>query len=310
MNRNVKKLFLLPAILVCGFAAVYALSNFVQNARPPLPAGYEDQDLALQAVKLKDYSLGFNGLFADWYWMQSLQYMGNKIANSPDEHINLDNLNSLNPRLLYPLLDSTTTFDPKFMTAYSYGAMVLPAIDPEQAIKLLEKGIRDNPDSWQLYHYLGFIYWRLGNFEKAFDIYTQGANLPGAPAFMKIMAAQMKTQGGNRATARTMYEQMLGDAQDTQTRQIAGIRLMQLDSLDERETIDGVLKTFKEKNNRCANAWAEIFPLLKTAKLPGGKDFRIDKANNLVDPSDAPYILDKQNCTAVLDAQKTKIPLQ
>jgi len=309
MNKPVNNLILTLVVLVLGFAAVYALSNFVQSVRPVPPPAYEDEDLAFQAGKLKNYSLGLNGLIADWYWMQSLQYMGAKIESTNETSINLDNLTSLNPRLLYPLLDSATTFDPKFNTAYVYGAMVLPAVDPALAIRLLEKGIRENPDNWQLYHYLGFIYWRLGNFEKAFELYTQGSNLPNAPSFMKVMAAQMKTQGGNRSTARAMYERMMNDAEDTQTRQMAEIRLMQLDSLDERDALNTALQSFKEKNNRCANNWAEIFPLLKAVKLPNGKDFRIDRDNNLVDPSDAPYILNKQ-CAAALDAKKSKIPLQ
>ena len=39
------------------------------------------------------------------------------------------------------------------------------------------------------------------------------------------------------------------------------------------------------------------------------RNFGIDKANNLVDPSGAPYVLDKAACDVRLDAQATKIPL-
>ncbi len=96
--------------------------------------------------------------------MRSLQYIGEKVVKSSNETLNIENLTALNPRLLYPLLNNATTLDPQFMEVYAYGAVVLPAIDKEQAIKFTEKGITDNPSEWRLYQQLGYIYWRLGNF--------------------------------------------------------------------------------------------------------------------------------------------------
>lgn len=308
MNKNSKQFVISIAALIFGFGLIFVLSNFLEKSRPVLPESYTDQDLALQGAKLKGFSLGFEGLIADWYWMQSLQYIGDKVLRYEGQ-INLENLKPLNPRLLYPLLDNATDLDPNFLVVYSYGAIVLPAIDAEQAIKITEKGITNNPNQWRLYQHLGYIYWRLGKFDKAAETYEKGSKIQGAPQFFQLMTARMKTQGGSRETARAMYQQMFDEAQDSQTKEVANIRLIQLDSMDEREAIRLVLQQFKTKNNRCANNWSEIFPLLKSVKLPNGKDFRIDKSNNLVDPSDAPYILDKAVCDVKLDAAKTKIPL-
>ena len=120
----------------------------------------------------------------------------------------------------------------------------------------------------------------------------------------------MKTEGGSRATARTIYEQMRDESPDEQIRNNAALRLLQFDSLDERDAIQKALNNFKTKNNRCAKNWREIIPLLQMEKLPNGKDFQIDTDENLVDPSGAPYILDEQNCAVKLDEEKTKIPLK
>jgi hypothetical protein len=127
---------------------------------------------------------------------------------------------------------------------------------------------------------------------------------------MKMMAAQMKSAGGSRQTARVMYEQMFREAEDSQTKEIAELRLMQLDWLEEREVIRAALQEFKAKQGRCVNNWIEIFPLLKSVKLADNRDLRVDKANNLVDPSGIPYLLDKQNCEVNLDRQNSKIPPQ
>lgn len=296
-------------VLAFSFTAVFFISGYVEKNRPVLPVGFEDEDLAVQGANLKGYALGFEGLIADWYWMNSLQYIGDKLINSKED-LNLENLKSLKPRLLYPYLDNATELDPKFMSVYEYGATVLPAIDKEQAIKLTKKGIANNPDEWRLYHYLGFIYWRLGNFEESSKIYEQGSKIAGAPDFMKLMAAKMKTEGGSRATARDIYRQIFEKAQDAQTKDNAALRLLELDSLDEREIVQKVLNDFKLKNRRCANNWREILPLVQNEKLPDGKNFRSDEASNLLDPSDAPYILDKEDCGIKLDRERTKIPLQ
>jgi tetratricopeptide (TPR) repeat protein len=291
-----------------GFAAIFGLSDFIEQNRPPLPENYADADLALQGAKIKDFSLGFNGLMADFYWMQSLQYVGNKLINTTQK-VDIENLRPLNPRLLYPLLDNASDLDPRFIEVYSYGAVVLPAIDSAQAVKLTEKGIRSNPGEWRLYQHLGYIYWKIGDYEKASEVYAEGAKIGGAPPFMKMMSAKMKNEGGSRETSREIYRQMLEQSEDTQIRDIAALRLAELDSFDERDAIRAALENFKTKNNRCANNWREIFPLLQTSKLPGGKDFRIDNAGNVVDPTGAPYILDKENCAVKLDGEKTKLPL-
>ena len=307
MNKNLKSYLLLSVLITGGFFAVYVLSDFLEKNRPTLPENYADEDLSLQGAKLKGYALGFEGLLADWYWMKSLQYLGDKVLNSK-ENFSLDNLNSLNPRLLYPYLNNATDLDPKFISVYEFGATVLPAINKEQAIKLTQKGIDHNPDNWRLYHYLGYIYWRLKDYEKAAETYEKGSRVAGASDFMKSMAARMKSEGGDRETARVIYRQMFDEAQDAQSKENAALRLLQLDSLNERAVIQKALDNFKLKNNRCADNLREILSLLKSGKLTDGKDFRLDSANNLTDPTDAPYVLDKAACTVKLDLEKTKLP--
>ncbi len=295
-------------LFIAVFGIIYTLSNFIENRRVNLPEGYADSDLELQGKRLKGYALGAEGLLADWYWILSLQYLGNKISKSNADVINVEDLRSLNPRLLYPYLDNATDLDPLFMAAYSYGAIVLPAVDPQKAIQLSEKGIANNPDAWRLYQYLGYIHWRLREYEKAAEVYERGSRIEGVPPFMKIMAASMLNQGGSRDTARALYQQMLAESQDQQTKITAEFRLLEIDSLDEMDAIRSALIKSKESSGRCPQNLREILPLLRSVNLPGGKDFRVDKANNLVDPSGAPYLLNREQCDVKLDSTKTKIP--
>lgn len=301
MASDTKNKLAFAGALAALFAAVLFLSGFIERTRPPLPEGFEDEDLALQGSRLKGYSLGFEGLIADWYWMRSLQYIGGKLVRSEIQDLNLDDLRSLNPRLLYPYLDNATDLDPNFMAAYSYGATVLPAVDPKQAIALTEKGIAANPDSWRLHQYLGYIYWRLRDYEKASEVYLNGSRIAGAPPFMQLMAAAMKKDGGSRETAREIYSQMLDGAVDEQTRISAEIRLMELDSLDERDAVNSALAELKERTGQCPAALNEILPMLRGIKLPQGRDFHLNNSSQLTDPDGTPYLLDSNTCKAVVN---------
>ena len=308
MQGNFSKIYLPVLVILLGFSAVYGLSKYIESVTPEMPEDYIDQDLSLQGEKLKGYAFGMEGLIADWYWMQSLQYIGNKLQMSEEQTINLDDLRNLNPKLLYPYLDNATTLDPHFMAAYSYGAIVLPAIDPRLAVKLTEKGIKNNPDEWLLYQHLGYIYWRAKKYKEAAEVYEKGAEIKNAPQFMKIMATRMLTEGESRETAREIYSQMYEKATDSKVKENAELRLMQLDSLDEQEAIQKILDNFKAKNKRCVKTFQEIFPALQNVKLSNGKDFRINQKSELVDPTGAPYLLDPE-CKIKLDPKQTKIPL-
>jgi tetratricopeptide (TPR) repeat protein len=308
---NKKKSQIIRAIffLVLGGAAVFGLSAFLERSRPSIPLGAEDEDLAFQTKALKGFSFGAEGLMADIYWIRALQYIGDKSLQS-GEKVDIENLRPLNPRLLYPLLDSATDMDPHFLAAYNYGAVVLPAIDVKQAVSLAQKGIDNNPDEWRLYQHLGFIYWRSNDFQKAAEVYDRGGAIAGAPSWMRFMSVRMKTEGSSRETARSTYEQMLAVADDEQIKATAQRRLVQIDSLDERDAVDKVLQIFREKNNRCAANWREILTLLVNVKLAHQPGLRVDGTSNIVDPGGTPYILNREKCVAELDTAKTRIPVE
>lgn len=309
-----KKIFGLLLILVVGYAGVFGLSRWLEHNRISVDETYVDEDLYFSTQQLNLLGADFKGLLADWYWMKSLQYMGDKIIRQQEktgEMININDLNPLNARLIYPMLDSASTLDPQFLTIYSYGASVLPAINSQKAIHLLEKGIAANPDEWRLYNNLGYIYWQLKNYPRASELYAGGANKPNAPAFMKQMSVSMQAQGGSRDFALQIYRQMFETAEDGQTKTFAGLRYLQTLSLDERDAVQETLQTFKKQNNRCADDWREIFPQLKTIRIKNAS-LNFDKDSSPVDPSGIPYYLSNRdnNCEIRINSEKSKIPVQ
>jgi tetratricopeptide (TPR) repeat protein len=234
--------------------------------------------------------------------------MGNKVLKHEGE-VNISDLRPLDPRLLYPMLETAATLDPQFMTVYSYGAAILPAIDNQQAIKLLEKGISENPDEWKLYHHLGYIYWQSKNYSKAAEVYSEGAQKPAAPVWLKQMSANMQAEGASRDFARRVYLQMFETAGDEQTKSFAKLRFAQIQSLDERDAIRAVLKSFAEKNKRCVADWAEVSRELRSIKFPDKTALNFAPDGAPIDPTGVPYVIVNQDAECDVKLSKdSKIP--
>lgn len=287
----------LVCVALLALACVVALSYWIDEHRASAKEEAErlaNEELYVSPQNARRMSLCFNGLIADWYWMRTLQYVGRKIVNA-NGNVSIDDLSELNLKTLAPLLDHATTLDPQFMAAYQYAAVVLPAVDADAAIKLLDKGTKANPNAWQLYQYLGYIYWQRGQYAEASAAYAKGSQIAGAPAWMRAMQAQMQTAGGSRATARAIYGQMHRESDDDQVKTLALKRLAQLQSLDERDIIRQALNDFRGRNNRCASSWHELLPSLRAAH------FRLDANGAPLDPLGAPYILDSARCEVELD---------
>ncbi len=282
-------------IILLGIVAAAALVRWMDAHRPPARERFEIDEPYVTPEVAKRLSMGFNGLIADWYWMRSLQYVGRKMIAHRDE-IQIDDLSPLGIKYLAPLLEQATTLDPQFMAAYEYSAVVLPAINREAAVKLTEKGISANPGAWQLYHHLGYIHWQGGRFREASEAYHRGAEVPGAPPWMRAMAAQMEASGGSRDVARNIYRRIYTESDDKQIKLMALKRLLQVDSLDQRDVIRRVLAAHRERNNgHCPSTWSEVASLLSGARL------KVDASGAPLDPSGVPYLLIHKKCEADLD---------
>src|SRR5882724_3143048 len=94
----------LALVVVIGMVCTVCLARWIDSRRPAVDPNAADESLYLNGKTAKRMSLAFNGLVADWYWMRSLQYVGGKVLNFPDNLV-LDNLERLNLKLLAPLLD-------------------------------------------------------------------------------------------------------------------------------------------------------------------------------------------------------------
>jgi tetratricopeptide (TPR) repeat protein len=179
---------------------------------------------------MKRALIGYDAFAADVYWIRALQHFGQERLSAPG-HVRTY-------ALLYPLLDLTTTLDPYFSIAYRFGAIFLgepypggPA-RPDLAVALLRKGIAAQPARWQYLQDLGFVYyWHLRDYKAAAAAFQRASEMPGAPNWLRPLAAVTLAEGGHRGASRALWEQ-LAQADESWLRDAAGLRLAQLDAMD------------------------------------------------------------------------------
>jgi hypothetical protein len=190
---------------------------------------------------------GFEGLAADVYWLRTVQYFGGQRLFAARKRF----------ELLRPLVDITTTLDPRLEIAYRYGAIFLSeppptgAGRPREGIEMLDKGVRNNPGSWRLRQELGFFqYLYLHDTERAAAILNEAADLPGAPFWLRMLAANLLAKGGERANARQMWAQMYEQAEPGIIKENAALQLRILDSRDLADRLTGLVAEFERRSGR------------------------------------------------------------
>ncbi|MDQ3009208.1 MAG: hypothetical protein M3X11_00680 [Acidobacteriota bacterium] len=211
-------------LLVVTFAFSVAAQHWLDAESREIAA--EEESLYVPSAEaLRRASLGFTGLFADVYWMRTSIYFGAKFDQQRQTG---DAFDTGQLRLLKPMLDIVTELDPHHVAAYSFGGFFLPGEEGQEAVRFLERGIRDNPNEWRLYQDLGFARWRQGKFKEAAAAYLRGSRITGAPAWMGPIAAMMIAKGGDRETARQIFQRLHDESDDVFVKQICEEQLRRL----------------------------------------------------------------------------------
>ena len=285
----------LAAILVLMTAAVRL--QRIRDDRYPPPETTEETLYLTSGRALQRMSLGYRSLAADVYWIRAIQHFGGirqriftpaQPSGIPQEE------GSQAYPLLYPLLDLTTTLDPYFRAAYRFGSIFLAEPypggpgRPDLAISLLEKGLAVEPDNWEYMQDIGFVhYWWDHDYQAAGTWFARSAEQPGAPWWMRSMAAVTLASGGNRQSSRQMWQSMAQSTIEYQ-RNHAHRALAQLDALDAIDLLRPVVERFAAESGAPPRDWQTLVRAGRLRAIPvdpAGVPFKILADGTLdVDP--------------------------
>ena len=226
---------------------------------------------------MKRLALSYESLLADLYWFRAVQHYGStKLSTDSGKQYDL----------LYPLLDLTTSLDPRFDVAYYFGSIFLAEPQPggpgrpDLAIALLEKGLQAQPQKWELAQSIGFVhYWWLQDYEEAAAWFARAATFPDAPVWMGPLAAVTLAEGGRRESSRLLWRQIAQDAEDEWFRAEAARRLQQLDAMDQLDALQEAVSAFQQRLGRPASGWDDLRAagyLRGTPVDPAGVPYRLE----------------------------------
>ena len=248
------------AVCLAGAVALHASQD-----RWPAPQVDRPGLMYLRSPSIvKRVVLDYDGIAADVYWIRALQHFGEERL-SPAGH-------ARTYALLYPLLDLTTNLDPYFSIAYRFGAIFLgepfpggPG-RPDLAVALLQKGLAAQPGRWQYMMDLGFIYyWHLHDYQTAAATFQRASELPGAPSWLRPLAAVTLAEGGHRDASRALWQQ-LAQSEEPWLRDSAGLRLAQLEAMDAIELLQPRVAAFRQAHPGEPVTWDR---LVAARMIPG-----------------------------------------
>jgi len=276
-----------------ALAATSVAIQAVRDQRYPRAAQAE-LILVRSGDALAKIALSYDALLADVYWIRAIQYFGGaRRSTDPAKHYDL----------LYPLLDITTTLDPSFSIAYEFGAIFLAeafpggAGRPDLAVRLLEKGMRARPDRWQYLWNAGFVYyWWVGDYRTAAAWFQKASEIPGAPWWLRSLAAVTLAEGGERRGSRLLWRQLAETAEHEWLRHEAQRRLAQLDALDDIDRLEAVVAAFERRSGRRPTGWADLVQAGLLAAVP-------------TDPTGTAYVLEPHTGAVTIALESVLSPL-
>jgi hypothetical protein len=132
---------------------------------------------------------------------------------------------------MYHALDVITTLDPQYAYAYYAGGVILGdlANRPDLSNRLLERGVKANPEVWNIPFLLGYnYYFLLGDPAKGAEYIMEAARLPDGPSYLPGLATRMAAEAGSPDTALAFLEARLTDTHDPEMREFLANRMKEV----------------------------------------------------------------------------------
>ncbi|MCL4557528.1 MAG: hypothetical protein M1491_02665 [Deltaproteobacteria bacterium] len=187
---------------------------------------------------IKTAVMGYDNFFADIYWIQSVQYIG--------EHL----ITNRSFPLLYHIYDVVTKLDPRFIDAYNFGALVLAGYgkNEQSAMSLLRLGIKRNPDNWQIPFQAGFINFTLhNNIEQALHYFKLARSKSDHPRIVDEYIAFLNEKQGNLHLSLKMWKDMYDKTEVPLTRTMCVYNILRLNIKIEEDRLREAVAGFKKK---------------------------------------------------------------
>lgn len=195
-------------------------------------------------------SVGFQTLASDLLWLKGVQYYGEH-RRSDREYL-----------LAEHIFSTITDLDPRFVGAYRFGAFVLAQDvgQPAAGIELLRKGMRNNPELWQLPFDLGFLYFNsVKDNAKAAHFFRFASRFEDSPDIARRFSAFAYRKAGRTDVALSLWQEIYNSSTNEIMRQTAlnAIKRITLD-----RTAEALTQLIEEYGRRTGRQPADLRDLV------------------------------------------------
>jgi tetratricopeptide (TPR) repeat protein len=264
--------------LCAAGGCVFLLQTKIDKEKRPGEAIVEELMYFPSGQFMEAVTVGYDNLAADLVWLRAMQYYG--------EH----RLSDLKYQYLDHIFDVLTSLDPRFVDAYTFGSLLLAddAKEPDNAMRLLDKGMRNNPDDWRIPFTKGFIcYVFLRDYQKAGRFFQLSSRMEGAPEMAARFASFAFQKGGDRITAVNLWTELYARS-NNEVEKVTALRyIKELVS----SILDDKVNEFAAKHGRYPHGLAELVDAGLISKLPvapDGDTFVLNWKNRRVQPASGP----------------------
>lgn len=228
MRRNVSFFALLLTFLVLGGAALRLQHQQLDMLRKR-PNRFRDSLYLPSGNYVKLVSLGYDNFVADFLWLRVIQAFGAAYTAGASIH------------QLSSYFDVITDLDPRFLSAYSFGNLVLgeEAKDAARGLAILDKGIKNNPTKYRLgFEAAFFAYWTLEDAELAKSYVAKAVAAEDCPEYVRGWGAYLDNKMGRYHAAFENFFREFVHQYNGRNDQLAGLRYQNL-----RRSINEWIKT-------------------------------------------------------------------
>jgi tetratricopeptide (TPR) repeat protein len=225
---------------------------------------------------LKVVSLGFPEILADLIYLWSIQYYGNY-----DKAERFSYLEHVYNGVIAEL-------DPHYIDPYLVGALIMEteAGEHEMALRLLEKGMKSNPQEWILPFEAGFICFdALSDYGRAADYFERAMAIPSAPPAIRRIHAEMFNKMGDKRRSLENWKQIHDAADSEYVRDISWRHVHDLAIEVDLETLTAAIESYRSTHGRLPSSLDDLARAGLVAGIqpdPDGRPYVYDPATGSV----------------------------